>query len=461
MELSELFPGLFSASFRGVEFYMPNSRHEIGRRVQRWLFPGRDDTIDEDLGAYDGPIHISGLLLGEDYIAQATRLERALRAAGPGLLSHPWLGELAVVLAVPAQVSFDDRKLRCATFEATFSVWREREFPELDTLGLVLEEIAALKAEVKAMLRQVLAPLAMPLAAIGALRSFATGSVATWRGVLTSGTGMSALVEETGSALAGLEALGNIPVRRTLPDEVAAGLSAVPAAVARPAALVPLSAIGSAEPATAPRPDPAIAARLLLDTAVQLGAVGAADATSAALRLASRLLTLAEAVDVAGSIEFDSQPQARAWHATLDAAIAATAADAARLAVTQPLAAAPLWRRTGTLRRAVAVDLAVRIGRLPQVVRLRVPQAAPAWLIAQHVAGDAPATVLATLQEIVRRNAIRRPGLVPPGELEILRPAAAGWVTLAAPAEADEEVPTDGGGLLVLDAGRLDIGRLG
>lgn len=460
MELSELFPGLFSAAFRGVEFYMPDSRHEIGRRTQRFLFPGRDDTIDEDLGALDGPIHVTGLLLGDDYIAQARAMERAFRTPGPGTLSHPWLGELEVVLASPGTITFDDRKLRVASFEASFLVWRERTYPAADTLTLVLERIAALKAAVKAMLRQVLAPLAMPLAAVSYTRGFATAAVATWRGVLLSGTGMSALAADTASALAGLAALGNIPVRTTLPDEVADGLSAVPQAVAGAATLLPTAAIGGVAPA--PAADPAVAAQLLLDTALAWAGPVALPSPAPALHLAARMLTLAEAADAAAAIAFDSQPQARGWHAGMDAAIAAAAADAATVAAGLPLAAGPVWREASALRRAVAADMAQRIGRLPQVARLSLPVAAPAWLVAQHIAGDDPAAVETALLDLVRRNRIRQPGLVAPGELEVLRPADApvAWISMAAPADAAaEEAPAAGGS--ELDSFVLDVSRLG
>jgi prophage DNA circulation protein len=459
MELFELFPGLFPASFRGVEFHMPDSRHEVGRRVQRFLFPGRDSTIDEDLGALDGPITVSGLVLGPDYIAQARRLERAFRAEGPGLLAHPWLGELAVTLASPATFTFDERKLRVASFEVSFQIWEERQFPAADTLGLLLDDLALLRAEARAMMRQVLQPLSMPLAAISAVRSYSVGAVSTWRGLLAGGSGVSALAEEAGVAIAGLAALQNIPVRTTLPDEVTDAVQGVPRAVARRAAIAPLPAIGSAGPPTPPPPAPELAATLLLDAASRFPRP-ATPAPAPALALATRLATIAEAVEVGAAIAFDSQPQARAWQARMDAAIAAAAADAAALAATLPLAAGPTWRATGALRRSFATDMSARIGRLPEVLDLTVPGPAAAWVIAQHIAGDAPASVQATLIDILRRNRIRAPGMVAPGRLEILRPTLAAWRVVDGP-RAPEEVAASSGGLFILDVSRLDVDRLG
>jgi hypothetical protein len=51
--------------------------------------------------------------------------------------------------------------------------------------------------------------------------------------------------------------------------------------------------------------------------------------------------------------------------------------------------------------------MAVRIGRLPEVLLLTVPAPAPAWVLAQHVAGDTPQAVVATLQDLLRRNGLR------------------------------------------------------
>jgi hypothetical protein len=197
---------------------------------------------------------------------------------------------------------------------------------------------------------------------------------------------------------------------------------------------------------------------LLLEAATRF-ARPATPAPAPALALATRLATIAEAVEVGAAIAFDSQPQARAWQARMDAAIAAAAADAAVLATTLPLGAGPAWRATSALRRSFAVDMSARIGRLPEVLELTVPAPAAAWVLAQHIAGDAPGSVQATLIDILRRNGIRAPGMVAPGRLEILRPTLAAWRIVDGP-RVPEEVQTAGAGLFVLDVSRLDVDRI-
>lgn len=132
---------LRTASWRGVSFDMLDSTHSAGRRVHRFLFPGRDDTIHEDLGAIDGPIQISGLHVGDDYVRWQRRMEKACKEAGPGTLRHPWLGPLRVVLSEPASFKFEDKQLRVCTVTLTFEIWQERPTQQLSTIGGLLDAL--------------------------------------------------------------------------------------------------------------------------------------------------------------------------------------------------------------------------------------------------------------------------------------------------------------------------------
>lgn len=115
-----LLPGLLPAAFRGVVFYVPDARHEVGRRVIKTYFPGIDQAAFEVLGRHDGPIDLKGLYVGDDYVLRAEALRAALQAPGPGTLFHPWLGELRVIVSEPADIAFDVRELRVVRLHATF-----------------------------------------------------------------------------------------------------------------------------------------------------------------------------------------------------------------------------------------------------------------------------------------------------------------------------------------------------
>jgi hypothetical protein len=73
-----------------------------------------------------------------------------------------------------------------------------------------------------------------------------------------------------------------------------------------------------------------------------------------------------------------------------------------------------------SLKAALAADLNSLIGRLPAVVTIMIPRTMSAWTLAEYISGDDPGQVFATYQDIIARNNIRHPALVPPGPLEVL-----------------------------------------
>ena len=84
------------------------------------LYPGLDLKTHDDTGPLDGPIRMSGLVIGDDYIAQANALEAAFRKAGPATLIHPWRGPIRCVLFRPAQFEYDVKELRVVRIDAEF-----------------------------------------------------------------------------------------------------------------------------------------------------------------------------------------------------------------------------------------------------------------------------------------------------------------------------------------------------
>lgn len=425
--LADLFAGLFGASWRGIEFHMPDARHEVGRRVERTFFPGLDKTAHEDLGALDGGISVNGLILGEDYVRRARALEAAFRQAGPGTLVHPWLGELEVVLAKPAQIRFDEKEMRLARFEAVFEPWNERDPAPQDTLGKLLAQADALKAQARNLLRQALAPVMLPLAAIGAVQGYADAARSTWSGLLVGGRSAGAILAALPvTALSGLSGVGALPIDEGWGDQVTDRLDAVPSAISAAAAPTDLPMVGPAAEAatTATAIDARAATEILLGGKAGLRIALADPAPGPALALAGQAQAMSAAVATASGIAFESRQDAIAWRSRVDAALGGLATDAA--AVTAQSVGGSggpggLWRAVTDLRAAWARDMNDRIGRLPSVQLLLPPRPVPAWLVAQHVAGGDPARVVAQYQDLVRRNRLRHPAILPPGQaLEIL-----------------------------------------
>lgn len=84
---------LIGASFRGVAFFVDEAERSGGRRTVKHEFPFADDPFYEDLGRKARDFHITGYVLGDDYLTQRDTLMAALEdEEGSGELVHPYDG---------------------------------------------------------------------------------------------------------------------------------------------------------------------------------------------------------------------------------------------------------------------------------------------------------------------------------------------------------------------------------
>jgi prophage DNA circulation protein len=411
--LFSLFDSLFGASFRGVDFHIPDTRQEIGRRVVRFWFPGRDDTVHQDLGAYEGPISVSGFIVGDDYVARARALRAAFLEPGAGTLVHPWLGEIEVVLSQPATITFSERELRMARVEATFERAATTTASPIDTLQQLLDRVQQIRAQVRATIARILSPIRQTVALIAGVQGFVAAAASTWRGLVATGRGLAALGGGLDAGFRGLDGVPGLAADAEYGGAVADRLGAVPKAIGDAGAPPLPPAIGPAAGADIPGIviSPADAAVALLDAGDTLSALPAAIPE---LALAAAVQARLEAVAVAAGIEHASREEAIAWRDRLAAALDASARDAVALARTAPAEGQALWSAVAALGDAVAADYNDRIGRLP-AVRILLPRAdvASAWAIAHDLVGDDPAAVLPMMRDLIRRNGIRNPAVVP------------------------------------------------
>ncbi|OUI87592.1 hypothetical protein HK19_01430, partial [Acetobacter persici] len=197
------------AAWRGVTFWMPNSQDEAGRRMLQIWFPGRDDFRTQDFGAQDGPIRVSGLIIGDDYVIRAKRMRTVLMQAGNGTLVHPWWGAIKCRLVQSGSISFSDGEIRMARFQATFvrvppDPTSKGLFARIaDTLTSVLTQADALVDSAVMAMRSVLSVLTLPLALVSAVSSV----VSVAHGVWDAATGSTAALPVRTAASAPLAAL--------------------------------------------------------------------------------------------------------------------------------------------------------------------------------------------------------------------------------------------------------------
>ena len=431
-------PGaLAEASWNGVPFYMPDSRHQVGRRLQRFLFPGQDVTAFQDLGAFDGPMRINGLLIGDLYVHYAQQIEAALRTAGPGTLVHPWLGALRMVLLEPATITFSQRELRAVRFEAVFVPFYPATAAATSSLDALLDDITGAYSAAQSYLAQALAPVATAIWLVGQVESYFATLQAYWQvntgAVPTYGApGNPQLAAACAPAIAALPNVETVAPSSTYGAGVYTLLAAVPAAVVAASTPVQASAVGPGDAAVVATP---IDGRITMAALVAASSSAAARFTSASattlsLALTQAAITAIAAAQAATTIAWDSAQEAETALGTLVVALDAAATQAAVAAaptVSTSLAAVmagQLWAALEDTRRTLIADLNQVIGRLPQVQTVTTIAQLSAWTLANMLAGDNPALILPAYQDLVSRNDVRHPAIVAPGTLELLLPSA-------------------------------------
>jgi prophage DNA circulation protein len=85
-----------AATFRGVPFFVESADSTHGRRQAVHEHAQRDVPYTEDLGRQAREFSVSGYLVGLEYQTQRDELIKACETAGPGVLVHPYRGEMTV-----------------------------------------------------------------------------------------------------------------------------------------------------------------------------------------------------------------------------------------------------------------------------------------------------------------------------------------------------------------------------
>jgi prophage DNA circulation protein len=414
--------GLLHASYGGVGFYVIDGSDEPGRRILRFLFPGQDASAFQDLGQLDGEIELKGMLIGDDYIAQAQRMRGVCYTPGPQTLTHPWLGEIQVVPSPgrKPKFNFSQDMLRVASFSMCVLRYTPAQPPAISTLQSLLNAVEDTQLAVDQFLAATLAPAVLTLAAIGMVQGYVNLVAAEWT-VLTNSAADAAVQPAAVAPIAAMGTVATVTVDANYGANVAGLLGGVPAAIAGTSApIMPAAVAPGGSTATPVAVDPRVTATAILAVLPTMVPAATAAAPGPALSLAAQALALSYAVQAASDIQFSSQQEASAWFSELATPLAAAATLAASLVPTQATAAGTLWRALVALQAALAADMTATIGRLPAVETLTLGSPAPLWLIAQYLVGDTPGLVLPTYLDLLQRNDVINPAVPPPGPLEVL-----------------------------------------
>ncbi len=420
-----LYDNLLSASLSGFPFEVIDTRQEYGRRIERFLFPGVDQPVFQDFGSQDNQISVTGMLIGDDYVQQAQNFRRVLLLPGPMTLVHPWLGNLQVVLAGPSAVNMElsNTELRIARFTVALFLYQPPPVTLADTLSLIGTAVQSAVGDVENWMAGVLAPLVLPLAAFSYTQGFVRSISAGFAGFVNSGASGAEIGAQAMPAIAAMKAVPPVP-GASWASSLTAAISAIPASIVNAAQPVVPAAVAPGGTTTAAiAADPSDAVSMLLQ-AVAIATAHAADpAPGPALAACLQALVVVQAVQASTLIAYQSVQQAQAQEIILMAALDAAIAAAATQAQSAPQLAAPVWDDLISVKSALAADVNALIGRLPPVVSVTTIRSHPAWLIAHYVAGDSPAKMYASYQDLIARNGVKNPAMIGPGALEVLQVA--------------------------------------
>ncbi|WP_100965361.1 DNA circularization N-terminal domain-containing protein [Bosea sp. FBZP-16] len=441
-----LLPGLRPAAWRGVTFWVIDASHTVGRRIHATLYPGLDLKTHDDVGPIDGPFRISGLVIGDDYVAKTKALEAVFRAPGSGTFMHPWLGPVDCVLLRPAEISFASDELRVARIECEFDPTGDDVLSGLPGIGGLFASLSGLLGAIGGVIGAAVGLVSSVLSVVPmalAIFSFGLGAISTVFSIVDRVIGavaQAAILVPVARAVAGAfsRAIANGD-RKVVASAVAQILGGYPAQLGAAFRPLPPAALGPSSEAPAVKsyvPDPRAGATIMFTIASQIaarasGSVSAdipgrapVTATERLIYLAAETAFVAEGISLMAEIDFESRQDAAGWQGKAETALAGASSRAAGLAFDAPGVVAALWQALEETSGRLAIDMSEVIGRLQPVITIEPPRAS-AWLLAQHYAGDDPRQVVPMLHDVIRRNRLRHPAMLGAGPLEVLKPKGA------------------------------------
>lgn len=130
-----------AATFRGVGFFVATADSSHGRRQAVHETAQRDIPYTEDLGRKSREFGITGYLLGKEYDVVREELIKACEQAGPGVLVHPYRGELTVVCRGLTVSESSEEGGKC-TISMTFLEAGEASYPsaKVDSVNAISEK---------------------------------------------------------------------------------------------------------------------------------------------------------------------------------------------------------------------------------------------------------------------------------------------------------------------------------
>ncbi|MBB3947211.1 prophage DNA circulation protein [Rhizobium skierniewicense] len=405
-------PGLLPCMYRGLSLFVADTSTENGRRVLEYLFPGVDAPAYDDFGLLPSVVTIDALVISDDYLARALVFKAAFEKPGPGMLVHPWLGPMQVMLEEPAEISFSARELRVVRINASF-----KRIPTGSAGGL-----SSLASNLTSAIATIMSAASILSGAVGTRVISSARTAAVTRSTRIVTAAVSSTTPASGSARA-------VPQIVTALSASTPGTPVAFTAWVESAAKVieTISEVPAVAPAAAAQAEvPATSQSLMtigLDVAVATTAssVAAPSDIDRALLISAAVRFIAAACAQSSYAAYASRREALAFRARVTSALDDVIEQLETFGTTMFQAeTSVLVRRARELSVAIVIDINEVIGRLPDVLTFRPERNIDAWALALHVAGDDPARMEAVYRDIVSRNDPRHPASIEAGAVELL-----------------------------------------
>lgn len=405
-------PGTFQAAWRGLTFHVPDISTSVGRRLAEHLFPGVNQAAYDDMGEEPELVQLSGLIVGDDYVIRANAMRGAFAQPGPGTLVHPWYGPMRAILETPATISFSDRELRVARFDASFKVIKSGAAGpgRYSTTGLVLSSLTRLANRASELIS------AVDHITQSRLRYTALVRVAQQARTVFSDLLPTFQAPSDSSS----EFVASLTTELNATVDALAYQTSTPVVAPAAEAVESEAGTGLFEPTELELEPYLNVAAAFLDLSRQ-----APSYTDQALLEGSATICISSAARAALSVRFRNRGAAFAYRQRIEGLVEDLIEPHSQIAAGRllydPFASqrSLLEREASQLAATIGADINEVIGSLDQVHVHELPRTADGFALAHHIFGDEPDQVEAGYQAIIERNRPRHPARVPAGPVEV------------------------------------------
>lgn len=403
------YDSLRDASFRGFAFAIPSDTVTQNMRIHTHKYPGKDEPYHEYLGKDVRVFSVDAVVNGEEFVDRATEFEMLLERNSPGILIHPYYGEIEVVVLGYSRTHVYS-EVGLVSFSVTFEKYGAPQYPAAGTdtsAGLLVASSAAYDS-LQSDFNENFVISGMP--------DFVSGDALTRLTSFNDSLNELLSITNTQQEWA-LDDLSDVPTKSInmfkaitdtaapVNDALISLRSNVSRSVLSPLRIVQLLLGGT---------DTNLSDAISPITATQ--SVRVKNAQSLELLMHAGAITAAAATE--RFAQYESQEQAKEYKNSFVQKISDLSLKLADAGWDES------WKSINTVSAAITRDINQRIGRLPYTLSIQPKSVRSSLAIANHLYGDNPNVIVDQAADMVTRNKIRNPGFVPASKMEVLIDAA-------------------------------------